>query len=59
MTNTSKGFVRGVVYPILAFVIHFGLATLLKSGWLSDAGALAMTGFIAYIDHTVLPNINM
>lgn len=55
MTTTNKGFWRGVLYPLIAFVIHAGLAYLSSTGWLTAAGAVALTGLVGYIDHSILP----
>lgn len=56
MTKGNKGFVRGVIYPLIAFGVHTGLALLLKTGWLTDTGALAVTGFVGYVDHYIITN---
>ncbi len=51
MSNNTKGFVRGVVYPLVALLAHAGLTLILSTGWLSTTGALALTGLVAWADH--------
>lgn len=56
MTNNQKGFVRGVLYPCIAFIIHAVLAYIIAKGYLSDAGALLLTGGVAVLDHAMFPS---
>ena len=57
MTTPNKGVVRGIVYPIIAFLLNALLMWITKTGWLSVTGALLLTAGIGKIDHTLLPDI--
>ncbi len=67
MTTPSKGFWRGVIYPLIYLALHAAILafvsiivhSIIASGILSVSGAALLTGLIGWIDHTVLPNVNM
>lgn len=54
MTTTQKGFLKGVIYPLIALAIHGVLTLIISQGWLSATGALALTGAIGWVDANVL-----
>ena len=49
-----KGFLRGVVYPIIALLLGLGLQALLHTDWLTVSGATVLTGLVAILDHKYL-----
>lgn len=55
MNTQKKGVWRGIMYPLIAFGLHYLFVAIIGTGWLSDAGALMLTGIVGHIDHTILP----
>lgn len=53
-TTTQKGWIRGIVYPLVALAFHGMLVALIHTGWLSDSGAIALTGLVGWVDHKVI-----
>lgn len=57
MTTPNKGFVRGILYPLIALILHVFLMWITGSGLLSATGALLVTALVGKVDHTMLPDI--